>query len=220
MLERLEKLLLIRQGERSNVLYFLFFFLLVSTGMAIGRSTADALFLKRMGIEYLPLMYIFQSVTLAATSMVYAAFADRVPAEKFFKALFTTIIVLVFCSWMVMSASTGTLVYPVYYIIYEVASELLLVHAALYMNQNMNTMQAKRLAPLIYAGAQTGTIIGGLFLVIAAPLFGTRNLLLFWCLLLVAGSVLMFVRHRRYGVSTHYRAPKKSRHQHLRQYCR
>ena len=213
MLERLEKLLLIHQGERSNVLYFLFFFLLVSTGMAIGRSTADALFLKRMGIEYLPLMYIFQSVTLAATSMVYAAFADRVPAEKFFKALFTTIIVLVFCSWMVMSTSTGNLVYPVYYIIYEVASELLLVHAALYMNQNMNTMQAKRLAPLIYAGAQTGTIIGGLFLVIAAPLFGTRNLLLFWCLLLVAGSVLMFIRHRRYGVSTHYRAPKKSRHQ-------
>ncbi|MCK5481127.1 MAG: hypothetical protein KAJ06_08270, partial [Gammaproteobacteria bacterium] len=213
MLERLEKLLLIHPGERSNVLYFLFFFLLVSTGMAIGRSTADALFLKRLGIEYLPLMYIFQSVTLAATSLVYAAFADRVPAEKFFKALFTTIIVLVFCSWMAMSAGTGNLVYPVYYIIYEVASELLLVHAALYMNQNMNTMQAKRLAPLIYAGAQTGTIIGGLFLVIAAPLFGTRNLLLFWCLLLVMGSVLMFVRHRRYGVSTHYRAPKKSRHQ-------
>jgi len=39
MMERLEKLLLIRQGERSNVLYFLFFFMLVSTGMAIGRST-------------------------------------------------------------------------------------------------------------------------------------------------------------------------------------
>ena len=34
MLDRLEKLLLIRQGERSNVLYFLFFFLLVSAGMA------------------------------------------------------------------------------------------------------------------------------------------------------------------------------------------
>ena len=213
MMERLEKLLLIRQGERSNVVYFLFFFLLVSTGMAIGRSTADALFLKRLGIEYLPLMYIFQSMTLAATSMVYAAFADRVPAEKFFKALFTTIFVLVFCIWMVMSASTSTLVYPLYYIIYEVASELLLVHAALYINQNMNTMQAKRLAPLIYAGAQTGTIIGGLFLVIAAPLFGTRNLLLFWCLLLVMGSVLMFIRHRRHGVSTHYRAPKKSHHQ-------
>ena len=212
MLERLEKLLLIRQGERSSVLYFLFFFLLVSAGMAIGRGTADALFLKRFGIEYLPLMYIFQSMFLAATSMVYAAFADRVPAEKFFKALFTTIILLVFFSWMVMFWSTGSLVYPAYYIIYEVASELLLVHAALYMNQNMNTIQSKRLAPLIYAGAQTGTIIGGMFLVVATPAFGTRNLLLFWCLLLVTGSILIYIRHRRYGVSTHFRAPKKSRH--------
>jgi len=213
MLERLEKLLLIRQGERGNVLYFLLFFLLVSTGMAIGRSTADALFLKRLGFEYLPLMYLFQSVTLATTSMVYAAFADRVPAETFFKALFTTLFVLVFCSWMVMSASTATLIYPAYYIIYEVASELLLVHAALYMNQNMNMIQTKRLAPLIYAGAQTGTIIGGLFLLIAAPLFGTRNLLLFWCLLLIMGTILIFIRHRRHGASTHFRAPKKSRHQ-------
>ena len=71
MLERLERVLLIRPGERGNVLYFLFFFLLVSTGMAIGRSTADALFLKRLGFEYLPLMYIIQSVVLAATSMLH-----------------------------------------------------------------------------------------------------------------------------------------------------
>ncbi|MDH3934408.1 MAG: hypothetical protein OEU62_04530, partial [Gammaproteobacteria bacterium] len=61
MLEQLDKKLLIQPGERGNVLYFLLFFMLVSAGMAIGRSTADALFLKRLGIEYLPLMYIIQS---------------------------------------------------------------------------------------------------------------------------------------------------------------
>lgn len=211
MLKRIEKLLLIRQGERGNILYFLFFFMIVSAGMAIGRSTADALFLKRLGIEYLPLMYIFQSVSLATTSMVYTAFADRVPAEKFFKALFAGLVILVFCSWVVMTTGTGTLVYPAYYIIYEVASELLLVHTTLYMSQNMNTLESKRLSPLVFAGAQAGTIIGGLFLVAAAPALGTRNLLLFWCLLLVTGAIMIYIRHRRHGVSTHYRAPKKSR---------
>ena len=63
----------------------------------------------------------------------------------------------------------------------------------------------------MFAGAQAGTIIGGLFLVAAAPVFGTRNLLLFWCLLLVTGAIMIYIRHRRHGVSTHYRAPKKSR---------
>ena len=37
----IEKRLLIHSGERGNVLYFLFFFMLVSAGMAIGRSSAE-----------------------------------------------------------------------------------------------------------------------------------------------------------------------------------
>ena len=211
MLDQLDRKLLIQPGERGNVMYFLFFFMLVSAGMAIGRSTADALFLKRLGIEYLPLMYIIQSMMLAAVSMVYAAFADRIPAEKFFRALFTVLIVLILASWFAMSAS-NTLIYPAYYLIYEVASEVLLVHAALYMNQNMNTLQAKRLTPLIYAGAQIGTITGGLLLVVAAPALGIRNLLLLWAGLLVLAYIVILIRHQRHGASTHFRTPKKSQH--------
>jgi AAA family ATP:ADP antiporter len=209
VLEQLDKKLLIQPGERGNVLYFLFFFMLVSAGMAIGRSTADALFLKRLGIEYLPLMYIIQSMLLAAVSMVYAAFADRIPAEKFFRALFVALIVLVLASWFAMSAS-NTLAYPAYYLVYEVASEVLLIHASLYMNQNMNTLQAKRLTPLVFAGAQIGTMTGGLLLVVAAPAFGTRNLLFLWCGLLVVAYIVILVRHKRHGASTYFRAPKKS----------
>ena len=208
----IEKRLLIHAGERGNVLYFLLFFMLVSAGMAIGRSSADALFLKRLGIEYLPLMYIIQSLLLAAVSLVYTAFADLIPAERFFRNLFSVLIVLVLGSWLVIHTSGSTLIYPVYYLIYEVSSEVLLVHAALYMNQNMTTLQAKRLAPLVYAGAQTGTIIGGLTLVFAAPLVGTQNLLLVWCGLLVAASATLYIRHKRHGASTHFRAPRKTQH--------
>ena len=206
----IEKRLLIHSGERSSVLYFLFFFMLVSAGMAIGRGSADALFLKRLGIEYLPVMYIIQSFLLAAVSLVYTAFADRIPAERFFRNLFGVLIVLILGSWLVIHTTDSSLIYPVYYLIYEVSSELLLVHAALYMNQNMTTLQAKRLAPLVYAGAQTGTIIGGLTLVIAAPVMGTQNLLLIWCGLLVAGSIVLYIRHKRHGASTHFRAPRKT----------
>ena len=208
----IEKRLLIHAGERGNVIYFLLFFMLVSAGMAIGRSSADALFLKRLGIEYLPLMYIIQSLLLAAVSLVYTAFADLIPAERFFRNLFSVLFVLVLGSWIVIHTSGSTLIYPVYYLIYEVSSEVLLVHAALYMNQNMTTLQAKRLAPLVYAGAQIGTISGGLTLVFAAPLVGTQNLLLVWCGLLVAASAALYIRHKRHGASTHFRAPRKTQH--------
>ena len=179
MLEQLDKKLLIQPGERGNVLYFLFFFMLVSAGMAIGRGTADALFLKRLGIEYLPLMYIIQSMLLAAVSLVYAAFADRIPAEKFFRAVFAALIVLVLGSWFAMSAGSSTLAFtrPTT-LSTRLPRKCCWCMPPLYMSQNMNTLQAKRLTPLVFAGAQIGTISGGLLLVVAAPAFGTRNLLL------------------------------------------
>jgi len=209
-LNRLAKLFLVREGESGNVLYFLFFFLIVSAGMAIGRGTADALFFKRFGIEYLPMMYIIQSLLLAMVSTLYAAFADRIPAETFFKTLFAILTVLVAASWLIISHTGSSWIYPAYYLVYEVASELLLVHATLYMNQNLNTLQAKRLSPLIYAGAQTGTIAGGMLLALFAPAIGTQNLVIVWSLLLVTGLAAVVVRHRRYGASTHFRAPRKT----------
>jgi hypothetical protein len=203
---RLGKLFLIHEGETGNVLYFLFFFMIVSAGMAIGRGTADALFFKRFGIEYLPLMYIIQSLLLALVSTLYAAFADRVPAESFFKVLFGILTVLVAASWLIISRGGWSLIYPAYYLVYEVASELLLVHSALYMNQNLNTLQAKRLSPLVYAGAQAGTIAGGVVLALFAPLVGTQNLVMAWCVLLMTGIVAIVVRHRHCGASAHFRA--------------
>lgn len=207
----LQRILLIQSDETGRVFHFLLFFLLVSAGMAIGSGTAHALFLKRLGIEYLPLMYMAQSILLAAVSLGYTAVADRLPAERFFRLLFGTLLVMVSGCWLLMTLYDSSLVYPVYFLTYEVASEILLVHAALYLSQNMNTLQVKRLAPLMYAGAQTGTIAGGLLLAITAPVIGTGNLLLVWCLLLAAASVLLLAWHRRHGPSSHFRAPRKSR---------
>jgi len=210
-MNRFAKLLLVHEGESGNVLYFLFFFMIVSAGMAIGRGTADALFFKRFGIEYLPVMYIVQSLLLAMVSTLYAAFADRVPAESFFRALLGILAALVAASWLVISLGNWTFIYPAYYLVYEVASELLLVHSALYMNQNMNILQAKRLSPLVYAGAQAGTIAGGMLLALFAPAIGTQNLLMIWCMLLVTGIAAVALHHRRHGASVHFRAHARSR---------
>jgi hypothetical protein len=209
LISRIENLFLIREGERDNVAYFLLFFLLVSAGMAVGRGTADALFLKRLGIEYLPVMYMVQSLLLAIVSITYAAYADRIPAEKFFRLLFMILGTTVLGCWLLISTTGSDLIYPVYYLVYEVASEVLLVHAALYMSQNMHTLQAKRLSPLFYAGAQAGTVLGGLLLVFGAPRLGTQNLLLAWCALLLAGLAVITLRHRRQGASKYFRMPQK-----------
>lgn len=207
---RLHGLLLIQPGEAGKVAYFLLFFLLVSTGMAIGSGTAHALFLKRVGIEYLPLMYMAQSVVLALVSLCYAAVADRLPAERIFLVLFVVLLGLVSACWLLIQVSGVPAVFPLYYLVYDVASEVLLVHTALYLNQNMNTLQAKRLAPLIYAGAQAGNIAGGVLLATATPFVGAENMLLAWNLLLATSVLALYLWHRRHGTSSHYRAPRRS----------
>ena len=147
MLQRISNLLLIKNGEQQQVSYFIILFFFVGAGMALGRGASEALFFKRYGIEYLPLMYIITSVLLCSISLIYAAFVDRLPSEKFYKILFMVLAVLLLGNWYAASYSTTKLVYPAFFLLYEVASELLLIHCAVYMSQNLVQTQSKRLTP-------------------------------------------------------------------------
>ena len=192
LLARIGPLRAVRPGEGRRVAHFVLVFFVASAGLALGRGTADALFFKRYGIEYLPVMYMVLSVLLAGVSTVYAAFVDRVPAERAYAVLNVVLAAVLGLSWWGMVSTEASLLYPAYFLIYEVASELLLVHGPLYLSQNLDTLTAKRLSPLVFAGAQVGTIAGGLFLNLAAPRVGVQNLLLAWAALLLAGLVLLW----------------------------
>ena len=205
MTTRLGSFLLIRQQEYRHVAYFFGLFFLIGGGMAMGRGTADALFFKRYGIEYLPVMYIVASVLLCATSIAYAAFADRIPADRFFNILFGSLVGLLMLNWFLITHSETTLSYPIYFLIYEVASELLTVHAAHYISQNFEVQQVKRLTPLIMGGSQLGVIAGGLVLASGSRTIGVQNFLLVWGLALAASFVLVSLWHGRHGTSPYFR---------------
>ena len=213
MLNKIGKLLLVQDNEISHVRYFFFLFMLIGSGMALGRGTTDALFFKRYGIEFLPMMYIILGFFLSTVSIVYAAYSDRISSERFFYILLGTFIILLIGAWALMVFPLSDVVYPAYFLIYEIASELLLVHAALYLSQNFLSMQSKRLMPLIFAGTQIGVIIGGLFLAYAAPILGVQNILLIWCLILTTSMIFIFTWHKSHGVSPYYRPGSTSRNQ-------
>lgn len=209
MIKAATRFLLVKDSEYGKLIYFFGVFLLIGGGMALGRGTTDALFFKRYGIEYLPVMYMIVSVMLLLVTTTYAAFADRFPAEKFFNVLFLGGAILLFIVWWIVTRTESSFIYPVYFIIYEVGSELLPIHAALYLSQNMDTLQAKRLSPLIFAGAQIGAIAGGILLAILAPVIGAQNILMLWGVVFLVSIFLMRMRHAKTGVSHYFRAPKK-----------
>ncbi len=177
--------------------------------MALGRGASEALFFKRYGIEYLPLMYIITSVLLCSISLIYAAFVDRLPSEKFYKILFIVLAVSLFGNWLTASYSATKLVYPAFFLLYEVASELLLIHCAVYMSQNLVQTQSKRLMPIILAGHQIGVISGGILLATASPYLGVKNMMLLWILLLFFSYLIISYWHVNNGVSPYFRAGRK-----------
>ncbi|MGD8999268.1 MAG: hypothetical protein PVF75_02550 [Granulosicoccaceae bacterium] len=205
----LSGVLLVRKQERPDVLYFAVFYLLLGCGMALGRGTADALFFKRYGIEYLPVMFLFVSVLMMLMSTAYAAYADRFPPERLFKILFVVLVGILSANWALMVFTDWRQAYPLYFLVYEVASELLIIHAALYIGRNLNTQQLKRLSPLIFASAQVGTLIGGMLLATASPLLGVQNILVIWVGLLALSLTLLFIRHTRLGTSPYFRHSRK-----------
>ena len=211
LLDRFSTLLLIRANERGTVVYFFILFVLIGIGLAIGRSTADALFLKRFGIEYLPVMYLILSIVLMVFSTLYAAFSDRFSPEKMFRIIYGSVGILLVCNWLFISFAESNLGYPVYFLIYEASSEILLVHASLYLGKNLEVQQLKRISSVIFSGAQIGIIVGGLFLAGASDIIGVQNMLLVWVATISISGAMIILRHRKIGPSLFFRSQVKSR---------
>ena len=210
MLKRIASFFLIKENELPQVKYFLMLFVLIGTGLALGRGTTDALFFKRYGIEYLPVMYLVLSVALCFFSVIYATVADRFSAEKIFRYLFITLSGMLVINWLLMSFSDLDVVYPIYFLLYEIASEIFIIHAAHYLSQNFLLVQSKRLSPLIMAGTQVGIIIGGIFLANISHFIDIQNILLIWCLIMSLSTVFIYQWHKKFGISLYFRPSPKS----------
>jgi hypothetical protein len=194
------KLLLVKQSEWPRLSYFFLLFFVISAGLAIGRGTADALFLKRFGIQYLPIMYVAIGVLMMLISTVYAAYADRMSPERAFYFMLGGLAVMLIANWYLMTLKIDAVAYPLYFIAFEISSEVLFMHATLYFSANFDGDQSKRLLPITLAGLQLGEMCGG-FLLTASPVIGIQGMVLVWSGLTAAALVFVAARHRSVGVS-------------------
>ncbi len=190
--------------------FFVLLLVCLGAGMAIGRGSADVMFLKRYGIEYLPVMYLVLSLVLAVCFTLYAAFVDRISSERFFYFLLSTEALMLMGFWLVIAYTDIQLVYPAYFIFYELVSELILVHATFYIAQSLDTLQSKRLTSLILAGYQLGMIIGGLFFAVMMPSIGVEHSMIIWSCLLMLSLAMLFFWHSKHGVSPFFIQPSKT----------
>ena len=201
--------LLIREGEGGALAYFLALFFLLGLGLALGRGSANALFLKRFGVAYLPHVYLALSACLCVSSLGYAALADRIAPERLFAALTGLFAAVLGTIWVLMRASAGDLAFPIYLVAFGVISEVVLLHATLYFGANFDGDQIKRLLPLALAGIQAGELSGGLLLAGLSVLMPMKDVLLLWVSICAVSVALIVWRHKRYGSSPYTHPPRR-----------
>lgn len=171
-------------------------FLVRSSGIFL-NNYAETAFLKRYGVEYLPIVNMINAVATFFVMGLMTGFMTRLPGASLLARLF------VFCGLSVAGIRAVIpfavdLVYPVLFMLksqYEVLLALLFWNLA---NDLFNTRQSKRLFPLITAGGVIGQILGSFATPLVARFLLLDNLLLVYTVTALAGAWVVHAMGRRY----------------------
>jgi len=171
-------------------------FLVRSSGMFL-NNYAETAFLKRYGVEYMPIVNMVNAVVTFFVMGIMTGFMTRLPGARLLSRLF------VFCGLSMagirLLIPLGIdLIYPALFMLksqYEVLLALLFWNLA---NDLFNTRQSKRLFPLITAGGVIGQILGSFSTPLVARWLHLDNLLLIYMVTALTGAWAVKAMGRRY----------------------
>lgn len=171
-------------------------FIVRSCGMVL-NNYAETAFLKRFGVEYLPVVNMLNAIVTFVVMGAIAGMMSRIQSASFLTYLF------LFCgltmAGMRLVIPLGIdLVYPVLLMLksqYEVLQALIFWNMA---NDLFNMRQSKRLFPLITAGGVLGLILSSFGTPFMVKVFSFDNLLYAYLGLCVAGALVVKGMSARY----------------------
>ncbi len=182
-------------------------FIIRSCGIYLNNYTETA-FLKRYGIEYLPIVNMLNAVATFLIMGVITGFIGRFSGARLLSYLF------LFCGASVavirMIIPLGyDLIYPLLFMLksqYEVLLALLFWNLA---NDLFNTRQSKRLFPLISAGGISGQILGSFSTPFIVRAVSIDNLLTVYLFITFLGALVVTLMGRRFPALL-FSAPKNN----------
>ena len=188
----LNQLFDIRTGEWKRLLLLYGLAFLLNMSVVWGQAASEALFLKRIGVKYLPLMFIADALLNMIAIIVYGAFVDRISNTRLMIAIsgFGSLLLVVARLGLLLDL---TLVYALLYLLERVLRALISIHAWTYIADFYDTRTAKRHYSFIASASRPSGILAGLLVVPFVQLGGTENLLLAWIVVLLLSGGLAWI---------------------------
>jgi ATP/ADP translocase/HEAT repeat protein len=190
--QRLATALGIGSGEWSRLLAMGGLFFWVMLGWAMGRSGRDAYFIKEVGPEHLPYMYILSAVLMVGISGGYTAVVDRMERFRLMVGLLACSAAILVGLRVLMPLELVWTPYAVFSLA-EVFTLFFLMHFWTFANSAFDPREGKRLFPLIGGAGLLGGFAGGLLTRPLVHWLGTADLFLAWAAILVLAVPLTLV---------------------------
>jgi HEAT repeat protein len=162
---------------------------LPSAGAAIGVSSAESLFLSRVGADGLPGLYIVLGLVTIVTTLGVTALLGRIAPVRLYLFMPVVLALLLAGARLLVEANFDG-IYQVLWVtvfLFDTFVRLMLWGIA---GISFDTRQAKRLFPLFVAAGILGFAVGGLATGTLVEQLGTENLLLVWAGTLLVGFAL------------------------------
>jgi HEAT repeat protein len=153
--------------------------LFTSAGFTLGSTGIEALLFARLGVQYLPYLYMALGTLSFLTSLGVTALIGRVRRAALYVILPIVLAAIILGGWALIFSGANA-VYAVLWLGKEVINSLIDLLVWGMAGSVCDTRQAKRLFPLFSAGRILGSVLGGLSTGALVNLIGTQNLLLVW----------------------------------------
>ena len=186
----LRKWLNIYEDEVGLFLWAAFLLFLIHVANILFNNVAETAFLKRYGVQYLPIVTMINAVATFFIMGVITGFMARMPDSRLLSYMLVWSGLLVGALRFVIPLGID-LLYPVLFLLKSQLEVLLALVSWNMANDLFNTRQSKRIFPLLTAGGVVGAILGSFATAPLAKLIRFDNLLLAYCVIsLISAAVV------------------------------
>ncbi len=186
-------------ADRHRLARLLPVFALSSIGNALGPPAYMALFNSRLGVEYLPFIYMASAIGLPLSTTLVAGLAGRLPRARF--NLWLAFVL----AGIVLAAGVVIILVPhvnaLYFVVVVVSDIALSLRDMQLWSMALvacDSQQAQRLFPLFTAGKMSGSIVGGILAGLLAGVIGAPGVYLTLGGLLLVTALALIPTARAY----------------------
>ena len=198
MQKKILLLLKVYEEEISLLLWTTALLFIVRSSGIILNNYAETAFLKRYGVEYMPVVNMLNAVVTLFITGFLTGLLNRISGAKLLSYVFLGSGLIVTAVRLMIPLGFEIL-YP---ILFMLKSQFELLQALLFWNMCndlFNTRQSKRLFPLLTAGGVIGLILGSVGTPYFARMFNLDNLLYVYLATTLTGMLIVQAMGRSYS---------------------